>query len=50
MIKQIVRLGNQRATGMVFPIACPHDDLLFSSFGFGAKLRALKDFLNIGAP
>ncbi|CAK9073370.1 Uncharacterized protein SCF082_LOCUS36030 [Durusdinium trenchii] len=44
MIKQIARLENQRATGMVFPIACPHEDLLFSSFG--AKLRALAVFPN----
>ena len=44
MIKQIVRLENQRATGMVFPIACPHEDLLFSSFG--TKLRALPVFPN----
>ena len=30
MIKKVVRVENQRATGMVFPIACPHQDLLFS--------------------
>ena len=32
-----MRLENQRAVGMVYPIACPHEDLLFS--GFGVKLR-----------
>ena len=42
MIKKILRLENQRATGMVFPIACPHEDLLFS--GFGVKLRAAAIF------
>ena len=42
MIKKIVRLENQRAAGMVFPIAHPHEDLLFSSFG--TKLRAVAIF------
>ena len=42
MIKKVVRVENQRATGMVFPIACPHEDLLFS--GFGTKLRAAAIF------
>ena len=45
MIKKIVRLENQRATGMVFPIACPHEDLLFSSFG--TKLRAAAIFCEL---
>ena len=42
MIKKVVRVENQRATGMVFPIACPHEDLLFS--GFGVKVRAAAIF------
>eukprot|EP00438_Fugacium_kawagutii_P003712 Skav224962 [mRNA] locus=scaffold2811:5582:7589:- [translate_table: standard] len=42
MIRKIVRVENQRATGMVFPIACPHEDLLFSSFG--TKLRSAPIF------
>ena len=42
MIKKVVRVENQRATGIVFPIACPHEDLLFS--GFGTKLRAAAIF------
>ena len=41
-IKKVVRVENQRATGMVFPIACPHEDLLLS--GFGTKLRAAAIF------
>ena len=41
MIKKVVRVENQRATGMVFPIVCPHEDL-FS--GFGVRLRAAAIF------
>ena len=37
MVRKILRLENQRAVGMVYPIACPYEDLLFSSFG--VKLR-----------
>ena len=37
MVRKILRLENQRAVGMVYPIACPYEDLLFS--GFGVKLR-----------
>ena len=37
MVRKILRLENQRAVGMVYPIACPYEDLLFS--GFGVKLQ-----------
>ena len=37
MVRKILRLENQRAVGMVYPIACPYEDLLFS--GFGVKLK-----------
>jgi len=37
MVRKILRLENQSAVGMVYPIACPYEDLLFS--GFGVKLR-----------
>ena len=33
MVRKILRLENQRALGMVYPIACPYEDLLFSGFG-----------------
>ena len=37
MVRKILRLENQSAVGMVYPIACPYEDLLFS--GFGVKLQ-----------
>ena len=37
MVRKILCLENQRAVGMVYPIACPYEDLLFS--GFGVKLQ-----------
>jgi len=37
MVRKILRSENQRAVGMVYPIACPYEDLLFS--GFGVKLQ-----------
>ena len=43
MVCKILRLKNQRAGGMVYPFACPYEDLLFS--GFGVKLRDAVLFL-----
>ena len=37
MVRQVLRWENQRAVGIVYTIACPYEDLLFS--GFGVKLR-----------